>query len=155
MIVYDLHCRQQHTFEGWFDSGDAYADQRARGLVRCPVCDDPEVEKRLSSRVQVSRGAAPASPDENAAPAAKAPVAAAKVDALAGFPPELLQKLREAVLATEDVGGRFAEEARKIHYEEVPARPIRGQATREEAAELAEEGVDFATLPDLLTRDSH
>ncbi len=73
---------------------------------------------------------------------------------MAGLPPELLAKLREAVRSTENVGRRFPEEARKIHYEEVPQRAIRGTATADEARELADEGVDFAPIPPILG-DSH
>jgi hypothetical protein len=150
MIVFDLHCSHAHAFEGWFESGDAYSDQRARQLVRCPVCDDPEIEKRLTSRVRVRKAKAPL----RAKPAAT-PEPAPASDVAAGLPVEVLDKLREIVRNTEDVGERFAEEARRIHYEEVPARAIRGHATREEAAELHEEGIDFAALPPVLTRNTH
>ena len=150
MIVFDLHCSRNHAFEGWFASGDAYADQRGRKLVRCPVCDDPEIEKRLSSRVTVRKAHARAAPA-----AAEAPAPAPASDVASGLPVDVLDKLRAIVRNTEDVGGRFAEEARKIHYEEVPARAIRGHATREEAAELHEEGIDFSALPPALTRNSH
>ena len=70
------------------------------------------------------------------------------------LPAEIVAKLREIVRNTENVGPRFPEEARKIHYDEAPARAIRGQASKEESAELAEEGIDFATLPDFLLRDT-
>ena len=64
-----------------------------------------------------------------------------------------LKALRQLIAHSDNVGAGFAEEARKIHYEEVPKRSIRGQATREEAAELREEGIDFMSLPNALTRD--
>ena len=150
MIVFDLHCSRDHAFEGWFDSGDAYADQRERRLVRCPVCDDPEIEKRLTSRVRVRKAGVPATAAPE--PPAAAPPAG-KV--AAGLPVEVLEKLREIVRNTEDVGERFAEEARRIHYEEVPARAIRGHATPEQAAELQDEGIDFSALPAVLTRNPH
>ena len=76
-------------------------------------------------------------------------------ETVAGLPPELLAKLREAVRATENVGRRFPEEARRIHYEEVPRRAIRGEATPDEARELFDEGVDFAPIPPILSRDEH
>ena len=69
--------------------------------------------------------------------------------------PEVLAKLREVVRSTENVGRRFAEEARKIHYNEVPARAIRGQASHDEAQELSDEGIEFAPLPPFLTNDTH
>jgi hypothetical protein len=148
MIVFDLACRQGHTFEGWFASAEAFAQQQTDELVRCPVCDDAQVEKRLSARINVGRSEAPA-----ATPAsAPAPTAG---PAIAGLPPELLAKLREVVRNTENVGRRFPEEARKIHYDEAPARAIRGQATPEEAAELEEEGIDFTSLPDIVTAEKH
>ena len=71
------------------------------------------------------------------------------------MPPELVAKLREIVKKTEDVGERFPEEARKIHYDEAPKRAIRGQASKEEADKLTEEGIEFQPLPPFLTRDSH
>jgi hypothetical protein len=74
---------------------------------------------------------------------------------MTGVPDELVRKLREIVRNTENVGNRFPEEARKIHYEEVPSRPIRGQASKDEADALREEGIDFMPLPPFLTRDHH
>jgi len=140
MIVFDLQCTQGHGFEGWFDSGEAFERQLASDLVRCPVCDVPSVTRVPSARVSVSRG-------EAAAPSA--------AEVVAGLPPEVLKKLRDAVRSTENVGRRFPEEARKIHYEEVPHRAIRGTATADEAKELADEGVDFAPIPPILSRDEH
>ena len=141
MIVFDLRCRQDHGFEGWFDSGEAFESQLARTLVRCPVCDSADVVRVPSARVNVAKG-------HEAAPPAANP-------AVAGLPPELLAKLREAVRQTENVGRRFPEEARKIHYEEVAHRAIRGEATVEEARELADEGIEFSPIPPILSRDEH
>ena len=140
MIVFDLRCAQGHGFEGWFDSGEAFERQRASALVRCPVCDAASVTRVPSARVSVPRGEAAAPPAAEAA---------------AGLPPDVLKQLREAVRKTENVGRRFPEEARKIHYEEVPHRPIRGVATADEAQELSDEGIDFAPIPPILSRDEH
>ena len=140
MIVFDLQCTHGHGFEGWFDSGEAFERQLASDLVRCPVCDVASVTRVPSARVSVPRG-------EASAPSAP--------ESVAGLPPEMLKKLRDAVRNTENVGRRFPEEARKIHYEEVPHRAIRGTATSEEAKELADEGVDFAPIPPILSRDEH
>jgi hypothetical protein len=140
VIVFDLQCAQGHGFEGWFDSGDAFERQLAADLVRCPVCDVASVTRVPSARVSVPKG-------EAAAPSAD--------EVVAGLPPEVLKKLREAVRSTENVGRRFPEEARKIHYEEVPQRAIRGTATADEAKALADEGVDFAPIPPILSRDEH
>ena len=145
MIVFDLLCAQGHAFEGWFASGEEFDRQKEARLVTCPVCDGSDIERRPSAKVRVAK----------AAKAAPAPVPAAQGDAIAGIPPDLLAKLREVVHNTEDVGERFPEEARKIHYDEAPARSIRGQASREEAQELADEGIEFSPLPPLLTRKSH
>ena len=112
-----------------------------------PVCDGSDIERRPSAKVRVAKA--------SAARPAPAPVTAARGEAIAGLPPELLTKLREVVRNTEDVGERFPEEARKIHYDEAPPRSIRGQASREEAEALAEEGIDFSQLPPILTRNTH
>ena len=155
MIVFDLACSHGHAFEGWFASADAYADQRARALVRCPVCDDAAIDKRPSARVNSGKSRAPV----EATTAAPAPAAAAQssaaMEAVAGLPPAMLAKLREIVRNTENVGERFAEEARKIHYEEAPARAIRGKATPDEAEALREEGIEFSSLPAALASESH
>ena len=147
MIVFDLLCANGHAFEGWFASGAEFDRQKAAQLVSCPACDGIDIARRPSAKVRVAKAqvAVPASPSAPAAPH----------DAIAGISPELLAKLREAVRNTEDVGERFPEEARRIHYDEAPPRSIRGQASREEAEALAEEGIDFSQLPPFLTRDSH
>jgi hypothetical protein len=143
MIVFDLTCAQGHRFEGWFASADDFERQAKAVLVRCPVCDDPSVARLPSAKVHVGR----ATND--------VPRAAEESDAVAGFPDELVRKLREVVRNAENVGRRFPEEARRIHYEEVPARPIRGQASKDEADALREEGIEFTPLPPFLTRDPH
>lgn len=149
MIVYDLACAQGHRFEGWFASGEAFDAQRQDGLVRCPVCDGADVSRLPSARVSVAKS----EPVANApAPAVTPPNAEG---AIAGLPTEMIAKLREIVRSTENVGRRFPEEARKIHYEEVPPRAIRGQASGEEAQALRDEGIEFASLPPLLTSESH
>jgi hypothetical protein len=149
MIIYDLACAQGHRFEGWFASGEDFAQQQERQLVRCPVCDVAAVERLPSARVSVPKGGT--SPVQSA----PATAAATSEGAIAGIPAELIAKLREIVRNTENVGTRFPEEARKIHYEEVPARAIRGQASAEEAQALRDEGIDFAPIPPVLTSETH
>ena len=139
MIVYDLTCAKQHRFEGWFDSADDYARQRGATMIRCPICDDGTIERRPSANVQVARAAASA--DEP------------KEVAVAGGDAKVLKLVRRMIADTENVGRAFPEEARKIHYDEAPKRGIRGQATHEEAEDLRDEGIDFLSLPDALTRD--
>jgi hypothetical protein len=149
MIIYDLACAQGHRFEGWFASGEDFAQQQERKLVRCPICDVAAVERLPSARVSVPKGA------PSPAPSAPAPVAATTEGAITGIPAELIAKLREIVRNTENVGSRFPEEARKIHYEEVPARAIRGQASAEEVQALRDEGIDFAPIPPVLMSETH
>jgi hypothetical protein len=118
------------------------------------VCDDAAIDKRPSARVNSGKS-------RNAVEATTAPsapvvsLASAPTEAIAGLPPEFLAKLREIVKNTENVGEKFADEARKIHYEEVPARAIRGKATPDEAEALREEGIEFSSLPAMLTSETH
>jgi hypothetical protein len=139
MIVYELVCACEHRFEGWFASAEDYARQRESTMIRCPVCDDAAVQRRPSANVQVSRAAVPASERSDAS--------------VVGGDAEALRQLRRLIERTDNVGLEFAEEARKIHYDEVPKRAIRGQATREDADALRDEGIDFMSLPSFLTRD--
>ena len=145
MIVFDLTCAHGHRFEGWFASGDDFERQAKAVMVRCPVCDDASVVRVPSAKVHVGRATV------DAPRVAEEPEA----ETVAGLPVELIRKLREIVRNTENVGRRFPDEARKIHYEEVPPRPIRGQASKDDAEALREEGIDFASLPPFLTRDQH
>lgn len=149
MIIYELVCGGGHRFEGWFASAEDFARQSDDEMVRCPVCDIAEVTRIPSARVRVGS-------DAEAAPTqANVPALTPPTDSIAGLPPGMLGKLREIIRNTENVGRRFPDEARKIHYKEVPPRAIRGQASREETAELEEEGIDVSPLPDFLTRDPH
>jgi hypothetical protein len=156
LIIFELGCSQGHRFEGWFASADDFARQSDAAMVRCPACDDQRVAIVPSAKIRVARQGVTAAPT---AVAATAPVAAtadvATADAVTGLPAEFLRKLREAVRNTEDVGRRFPEEARRIHYDEAPARAIRGQASPDEAEALRDEGIDFAALPPFLARDPH
>lgn len=129
MIRYQLICAHGHEFEGWFSNSAAYDEQAERGLVTCPNCGSAEVTKALMSPGIARRRTS------------------------ANNPGELVEALREArnhVLASsENVGDKFAEEARKIHHEEVEPRSIYGSATADEADSLRDEGVDFHPLPAL------
>lgn len=133
MKVLCLRCAHGHDFEGWFGSEDDFLDQHGRGLVACPVCADTAV-----SRV-------PSAPRLNLSGAREAgsPALAAQPDLQRMW----LQAVRHVMSSTEDVGGRFAEEARRIHYGEVASRGIRGQTTADEARALRDEGIEFASLP--------
>jgi hypothetical protein len=160
MIRYALECDTEHGFEGWFRSSTDFDAQSSRGLVACPVCGSAKVSKSLMApAVQGVDRAAPrpelaadAEPNPVAAAEAQAPAAEvlppAPVDPRAAMVREMLRQLKEHVTKTsEDVGDKFAEEARKIHYQETDHRSIRGKATSEEARELAEEGIAFSPLP--------
>ena len=146
MKVLNLQCAHQHEFEGWFGSEDDFASQLARGLVSCPLCGDARIEKKLSAprlNLRTGRG-------EDAAPAAGTTVALsnhAMNPELASLQARMLQALREVVANTEDVGERFADEARAMHHGEAAHRQIRGQASPQEALELMEEGIDVIALP--------
>jgi hypothetical protein len=120
------------------------------------MCDHVHVERNPSARVAVPKGAPSAAPP-SAPASAPAPVPAPPTPeaAVNGLPAEVLAKLRDIVRDTENVGRRFPEEARKIHYEEVPPRAIRGQASPEEAKALTEEGIEFASVPPFLLPDQH
>ena len=146
MIVYDLICTHEHRFEGWFASVDDFARQREGAAIRCPLCDDPRIERLPSAQVRTGRGTPPGEPRSEP----KSETAA--TTAVAGDA-DTLKLVRRLIADTENVGRAFAEEARKIHYEEVPARGIRGQATPDEAESLRDEGIDFLSLPGILGRE--
>ena len=139
MKVLNLQCGHAHAFEGWFASEDDFQDQLVRGLVECPLCGDATITK-LPSAPRLNLGAAQA-----------APAAAPKQEVVSSPNPELqaawMQLVKQVMANTEDVGERFAEEARKIHYGESEERGIRGQASREETQELWEEGIRVLPLP--------
>lgn len=136
MKVLDLRCANGHGFEGWFGSEDDFLDQNGRGLVECPMCAD-RVVSRLPSAPRLNLSGA----REPAAPPAKAEPAAADLQAL------WMQVVRHAIENTDDVGERFAEEARRIHYGEADARGIRGVASMQEREALHEEGIEVMSLP--------
>lgn len=154
MIVYDLVCGRQHRFEGWFGSADDFARQRDEALIRCPMCDDASIQRRPSANILVGRAPDIIAPEPNAAmePAPKE-ASAERNEASPANDAKVLALLRKLVAETENVGSKFPEEARKIHYEEAPKRGIRGQASSEEADALREEGIDFMSLPSFLSRD--
>jgi hypothetical protein len=139
MKVLDLCCAHQHRFEGWFQSDEDFAAQSARGLIVCPICEATEVT-RLPSAPRLNLSGATAAPKPTTA-------AAASEQALAQWQAALMGALRQVVAQTEDVGGRFAEEARKIHYEEAPQRNIRGVASQDDVHALLDEGIEVVPLP--------
>jgi hypothetical protein len=145
MKVLDLQCLHGHVFEGWFASEDDFQGQLARALVECPMCGDTAITKRLSAP-RLNLGAA-----EPASAPPAAPAKSGRQDVM--VPPEAalqaawMKAVAHVMSQTEDVGERFAEEARRIHYGESDERGIRGQATREETQALLEEGISVLPLP--------
>ncbi len=146
MKVLNLGCARSHVFEGWFGSESDYQSQIERGLLECPICGDKSVSKlpsapRLNLRAQV---------------ATATPVSAPQQPCLAGngdpvqMQAAMLRAMRELAARSEDVGERFADEARRIHHGEAEQRSIRGRASVADAVELLEEGIGVLPLPDLL-----
>jgi hypothetical protein len=135
MKVLNLQCIHGHAFEGWFTSEDDFQGQHARGLVECPVCGDLEVAK-LPSAPRLNLGASREGGKQDVVAAPEAQMQAA-----------WMQMVRKVMANTEDVGEKFAEEARRIHYGETPERGIRGQASQEETESLLEEGIAVLPLP--------
>ena len=136
MKVLNLRCGQHHAYEGWFASEEDFLSQKEGAIVACPLCGDTHVERLPTApRLNVSRHAAVETP----------------------VPPEVrtemtlqsqwLRAVRQVMNTTEDVGDRFPEEARRIHYGEVEERGIRGKASKEDADALREEGIEVMALP--------
>lgn len=145
MIVFELICPKYHRFEGWFASSDDFDGQKDRGLLSCPSCGRSEIEKLPTAKIRtMGTEVLPAVIEEQAATPAKPK------------PPANLQELIDYVLVnTENVGAKFAVEARRIHQHEVPYRNIRGTASRQETEELLEEGIPVMALPIPSQNDWH
>lgn len=142
--VFDLQCEHSHIFEGWFGSHEDYDAQQARGLVTCPVCGSASITKRLSApRLNVSHLHTPAQP-----PAV--PAGASDAEKMAALQAVVMKQVRALLRSTENVGPRFAEEARRIHDGDADERPIRGTATPEEREALADDGIEVMAVPDFL-----
>lgn len=147
MIIYDLCCEQEHRFEGWFRSSDDFSRQQEARLLSCPVCASPRIEKIPSGGHIVRSGRCATAAETATTSAASAPLVPTPA-ASQPTPEQLLRQLVSAVIQhTEDVGKNFADEARKIHNDEAPARAIRGQATADEYEALQDEGIDVLRLP--------
>ena len=134
MKVFNLACDHNHRFEGWFSAAEDFDQQLKVGLVECPICASKAITKMLSApRLNLSGHA-----DSRVEPAAEpaAPDSGA----------QWLQAARHLIKNSEDVGERFSDEARRIHYREAPNRNIRGVASREQAAELADEGIEVLSF---------
>ena len=130
MIAYDLQCVNSHAFEGWFEDSDAYQNQKKKGLIACPVCNDTQVSRIPSTFAIKSRS----------------------VPTGSSLQEKNLKKMGKEVINFveknfDDVGSDFAKEALKIHYGVEEPRNIRGVSTKEEEKMLKEEGIDFVKFP--------
>ena len=141
MKVLNLRCAQQHRFEGWFGSEDEFNRQLAGSEIACPLCGDTAAT-RLPSAPHIGAGR-PVAPDRIGPVVAASPQATTEVT----LQSQWLRAVRRVMNSTEDVGERFPEEARRIHYGEVEERGIRGRASREDAEALREEGIEVMAMP--------
>lgn len=158
MKVLNLRCSHSHHFEGWFASQDDFQSQLDRALIECPMCGDNSVQRLPSApHLLTSSSRAPTASREAAVPVRGA--ASGGLPATTPVAPQLpppgpahmqsawLRAVQHIVTHTDDVGPRFAEEARRMHYGETDERPIRGQATSDEAKALHEEGIEVMSFP--------
>ncbi len=156
MIHYNLCCKKGHAFESWFQSSSAYVSQEKRKLVSCPVCGSTDVERAIMApRIARKKGR-----EKTASESLPVPAPAAEVIPPSSPTPLLmaqerelrakLKELRDHIVSNADnVGERFPNEARKMHYGDIEHRPIYGEASPDEARALIEEGVEVMPLPTL------
>ena len=150
MIRYSLVCERKHEFEIWFKNSADYDKQSKRGLVTCPSCGSEKVEKALMAP-SLCRGTRKGSADIALPVEAPPPEAPAPVAMMSPQEREFRSKLRELrdhlTKNAENVGRKFPDEARKMHYGEIDHRSIYGEASPQEAKDLHEEGIEFHPLP--------
>jgi len=167
--VFDLQCDNGHVFEGWFASSDAFETQRENGLLTCPLCNSHHVHKQLSApRLNMGRGTAPQEQHASDSHSDSEPVDTQRTEKTQATPhnaapipaqlqtqlqAQFLRHMRQLVRSADDVGVRFAEQARSMHEGEIAHRPIRGTATREEQHALVRDGVPIMSVPDFLDDD--
>jgi hypothetical protein len=152
MIRYNLRCERGHAFESWFQSSSAYESQEKRKLVNCPACGSAKVERAIMAPQIVSKkGRDTAPPAPAAAPEVADAAAPTAMPLMMAQERELRAKLKELrdhiVKNADNVGERFPNEARKMHYGDIEHRPIYGEASPEEARSLIDEGVEVSPLP--------
>jgi hypothetical protein len=144
MIVFDLSCGDGHRFEGWFGSSDHFAQQQARGLVSCPQCGSSEIVKAPMAPAVPRKGNRATSVPAPVSQAMSSGPVPAEVAAALG---KLAEAQAKALANSRWVGNGFAEVTRKMHYGEQDAETIHGQASRDEAIALFEEGIPVSPLP--------
>lgn len=152
MIRYSLRCERDHTFESWFQSSSAYDSQVRRKLVTCPVCGSAKVDKAIMApRIVSKKGREKAAPEPAPSTEVAQPAQATPTPLLMTQESELRAKLKELrdhiVKNADNVGERFPNEARAMHYGDKEHRPIYGEASPEEARSLIDEGIEVAPLP--------
>jgi hypothetical protein len=155
MIRYTLRCEREHIFESWFQDSAAYDLQVKRKLVSCPVCDSVKIDKAIMAPRIVGKKsrerAEPVPASATPAPAVETPAAAGSTPLLMAQERELRAKIKELrdhiVKNADNVGEKFPNEARKMHYGDIEHRPIYGEASPEEAKSLIDEGVEVSPLP--------
>jgi hypothetical protein len=152
MIRYSLRCERDHTFESWFQDSSAYESQVKRKLVSCPVCDSVKIEKAIMApRIVGKKGRERAEPVAPPAPAPAEAPATGSTPLVMAQERELRAKLKELrdhiVKNADNVGERFPNEARAMHYGDKEHRPIYGEASPDEAKALVDEGIEVSPLP--------
>lgn len=143
MKVLNLRCAGDHRFEGWFASGEDFASQTERGLMACPMCGDKAITRLPSAPHLNTSGAREVMPVAGSRPQPVGHTPSREVAMQSAW----IQAVRHVLANTADVGERFAEEARRIHYGEAEERAIRGRATADEAVALRDEGIEVMALP--------
>ena len=146
MIVFDLQCAQEHVFEIWFGSSEDYEQQKSRGLVTCPYCGSGDVEKAVMAPRVGAKGnqRAEVVPADASIPMAGGAIDPVQHKAMMAALAKVQAKMLEG---SDNVGDRFADEARAMHLGETDSRPIHGRTSIEEARALVEEGVPLTPLP--------
>jgi len=151
MIRYTLRCERGHQFESWFQSSSAYESQERRHLIDCPSCGSDKIERAIMAPQIVSKKGREPARQAPAAPAEATPTESTSL--MMAQERELRSKLKELrdhiVKNADNVGDRFPNEARKMHYGDIEHRPIYGEASPEEARALIDEGVEVSPLPTL------
>ena len=139
MIVFDLKCAEAHVFEAWFGSSSDYETQKERGLLSCPLCGNAEITKAVMAPAVPAKG----NTRDETRPVTVAGGEDTRIKQMLGALAEMQKSMIES---SEYVGGRFAEEARAIHYGETDARGIYGETSADEAAQLRDEGIEAMPL---------
>lgn len=139
VIVFNLMCGNDHPFEGWFASAAEFERQQQSTLLSCPTCGSNQIIKTLHAPYVNTGSAQP--------PSRRVPQANDGVEQYANIADPVSQLIEHLISNTQDVGDAFPEEARRIHYKEAPERRIRGNASRDDVAEMREEGIEVIALP--------